>query len=251
MILLSSPFIIIDELTDKINELNSELSSSIDSINTNINAISTDLTEVAANVSINNTASSTGTLSQKLSSIYNQIGDTTSTGGTAVNGNIMAKLNTLLLNSCSTIVAGDAHTLYNPVTSATPFSLASGDTFYLSGTSGYSFQSGPSAFLNKWSFTPKRSGKVRLTATMKTVTTSVQVGVIVTKGKAKSDSSNQVAATDRIGTTSYTTKTVDFEVQKGAVYYMTIGITSRGYSGNSYISSLKITYDIQTDAEII
>lgn len=58
---MSSPFIIIDEIEDKIDEINTGLSSTLSTINTNI-------TTVINNTAVNNTASTTGTLSQKMSS---------------------------------------------------------------------------------------------------------------------------------------------------------------------------------------
>lgn len=103
--------ILLNELTDKINELNSDLESDINSINSNVTAVGSSLsskidalsTDLSASVNTvktatatNNTASLTGTLSQKLSYIANTlIGTTGATGGTDTTGTVMAKLNTL------------------------------------------------------------------------------------------------------------------------------------------------------------
>ena len=87
MITLSSPFIIIDEIETKLNELNNSLGTTIDTINENVNAVNENVAEVKSdvadvkssidemtvNVAINNTASTTGTLSQKLSSVISTI----------------------------------------------------------------------------------------------------------------------------------------------------------------------------------
>lgn len=65
---MSSPFIIIDEIEDKINEINSGLSSTLSTINTNVNTIVTKVGNIETYTKGNNTASTTGTLSQKISS---------------------------------------------------------------------------------------------------------------------------------------------------------------------------------------
>lgn len=104
--------ILLNELTDRINELNSDLESDINAINSNVTTVGSSLsskidalgTDLSASVNTvktatatNNTASLTGTLSQKLSYIANSlIGTTGATGGTATAGTIMAKLNKLL-----------------------------------------------------------------------------------------------------------------------------------------------------------
>lgn len=88
--------ILLDELSSKIDELNYGLSSSIELVDAKIDVISSDLSDVSTNVAINNTASTTGTLSQKLTAIYNQIGSTSSSGGSSTNGSVMSKLNSLL-----------------------------------------------------------------------------------------------------------------------------------------------------------
>lgn len=104
--------ILLNELTDRINELNSDLESDINAINSNVTTVGSSLsskidalgTDLSASVNTvktatatNNTASLTGTLSQKLSYIANSlIGTTNATGGTATTGTVMAKLNKLL-----------------------------------------------------------------------------------------------------------------------------------------------------------
>ena len=99
--------ILLNELTDKINELNSDLESDINAINSNvttvgsnlsskIDALSTSVGTVKTATATNNNASLTGTLSQKLSYIANTlIGTTGATGGTDTTGTVMAKLNVL------------------------------------------------------------------------------------------------------------------------------------------------------------
>ena len=90
------------EIEDKLDEINSGLSSDISSLNTMLSTINTDLSTVKTNVATNNAASSTGALSQKLSWIGNSlIGATNATGGSTTAGTVMAKLNALL-----NIVAG-------------------------------------------------------------------------------------------------------------------------------------------------
>lgn len=108
---MSSPFIIIDEIEEKLTELNNNISNTLSTINSNINTINTNVNTVSrdfgtANTNINaiktataanTTASATGTLSSKLSWIGNSlIGATNNTGGTATTGTVFAKLNILM-----------------------------------------------------------------------------------------------------------------------------------------------------------
>lgn len=105
--------ILLDELSSKIDELNYGLSSSIELVDAKIDVISSDLSDVSTNVAINNTASTTGTLSQKLTAIYNQIGSTNSSGGSSTNGSIMSKLNSLLTPKVVTSIYKNQNYSYN------------------------------------------------------------------------------------------------------------------------------------------
>lgn len=108
---MSSPFIVIDEISQKLNELNSSISSTLSTINTNVNTINRDVGTANTNINTANTninaiktataasttANSSGTLSQKLSWIGNSlIGATNNTGGTNTAGTAMAKLNIII-----------------------------------------------------------------------------------------------------------------------------------------------------------
>lgn len=79
---MSSPFIVIDEITTKINELNTSLTTKIDNVNSNISTLLT-------NTGVNNTASTTGTLSQKISSTISNTAATTTENSS---GTLSAKL---------------------------------------------------------------------------------------------------------------------------------------------------------------
>lgn len=111
---MSSPFIVIDEISQKLNELNSSISSTLSTINTNVNTINRDLGTANTNINTANTninaiktatassttANASGTLSQKLSWIGNSlIGATGNTGGSATAGTVMGKLNALLVGN--------------------------------------------------------------------------------------------------------------------------------------------------------
>lgn len=112
MIILSSPFIIIDEIEEKLKDIKSWLETQLSSINAMINEVKTTLNTVKTETAKNNTANATGTLSQKLTYIAaTLLGTTTSTGGSATSGTMMAKLNELLKTpqtSLYTVVTGDA-----------------------------------------------------------------------------------------------------------------------------------------------
>lgn len=102
---MSSPFIIIDEITEKINEMNTSLTTKIDTISSNT-------TTIINNTKVNNTASGTGSLSQKLSWIGNTlIGATGQTGGSATAGTVMAKLNAAITNTAATTTENSSGTL--------------------------------------------------------------------------------------------------------------------------------------------
>jgi hypothetical protein len=87
-------------------ETSQEIKSTVNTINTNASTAATKATAAANdasaaknNTATNNTASGTGTLSQKLSWIGNTlIGATNQTGGSATAGTVMAKLNAIIAN---------------------------------------------------------------------------------------------------------------------------------------------------------
>lgn len=118
---MSSPFIIIDEITSKINEMNTSLTTKIDNLigatgNTGGTAsagtVMAKLNAIITNTTTNNTASNTGALSQKLSYISNSlIGATGNTGGTASAGTAMAKLNATISNTAATTTENSSGTL--------------------------------------------------------------------------------------------------------------------------------------------
>ena len=109
---MSSPFIIIDEITEKIDEINTSLTTKIDTISGNT-------TTIINNTKVNNTASGTGSLSQKLSWIGNTlIGATGHTGGSATAGTVMAKLNAAITNTATNNTASTTGTLSQKISSA-------------------------------------------------------------------------------------------------------------------------------------
>lgn len=90
---MSSPFIIIDEITNEIENVNSKIAE----VKTVADTISSNVNNIKTYTATNNSASATGTLSQKLSWIGNSlIGATGNTGGSTTAGTIMAKLNAII-----------------------------------------------------------------------------------------------------------------------------------------------------------
>lgn len=90
---MSSPFIVIDEITTKMNEINSSLTTKIDTIDNIVDTISSNTTTIINNTKTNNTASSTGTLSQKLSST---IANTATNNTASKTGTLSQKLSYLV-----------------------------------------------------------------------------------------------------------------------------------------------------------
>ena len=102
---MSNPFIIVDEIEELLNDMNDDLTATINTVNNNVNT-------VINNTKINNTASGTGSLSQKLSWIGNTlIGATGQTGGSATAGTVMAKLNAAITNTAATTTENSSGTL--------------------------------------------------------------------------------------------------------------------------------------------
>lgn len=254
--------ILLSEIEDKLSELNSSLSSKIDSINTNTNTVNSNVsaikttvdniyskvdTEVASiltNTNTNNTASLTGTLSQKLSYIANSlIGAVNQTGGLYNSGTINAKLATIILNNCTSFVAGDNVVKYNPITSEMVRFVAAGtstaESFKYDGNTHY--------ISNKegvYSFTANRNGTVKITHNNKQ-----QYGgatfVISTSENMKSTSS--YVATSSMGRNSTVTLTVD--VKEGTKYYLDFIFSSTNYAVECTI--LKVSYDISTNTSLL
>ena len=112
---MSSPFIVIDEITTKMNEINSSLTTKIDTI--------------SSNTAVNNTASSTGTLSQKLTHLCQQLGTSSdsASSGTTSGGTAMSKLNAILSKLSSGVTADNVYAGYG--TDITLASLSSAKTF--------------------------------------------------------------------------------------------------------------------------
>ena len=226
--MLSNPFIIIDEISQKLNEINSNISSTLSTINTNINSVKTDVssvktvcnniydkvdTEISSlltNTNTNNTANLTGTLSQKLSYIANNlIGAVSQTGGTYNSGTVNAKLATILLNMDSTtFTAGTNVTKYNPITSSTTFAPTDSLVGYNSQNYNLSDKVG------QYNFKANRNGTVRIT-----ITTTNNYGCNRFIIATSSSSSDDIVyfCSENINNT---TKTIDFDVQKGTTYYL-------------------------------
>lgn len=256
MIVLSSPFIVIDEISQKLNELNSSISSTLSTINTNVSSIKTDISSVKSvcdniyakvdteiesvltNTNTNNTANLTGTLSQKLSYIANNlVGAVNQTGGTYNSGTVNAKLATILLNmNSTTFTAGTNITKYNPITSTTLFSPTSnkisynGADFYLSDKIG------------KYNFKANRDGTVRIT-----ITTTNIYGCnrfIIAKDSAYNDIVYYYSEN-----INNTTETIDFNVENGTTYYLDFLFCSRSH--DTECTQLKVSYNININASLI
>ena len=89
--------ILLGEISDLINDVNSNINERITDVKSIVDAIHSDVSEIKKATNTNNTALSTGTLSQKISWIGSDlIGTTNNTGGTPSAGTIMAKLNAIL-----------------------------------------------------------------------------------------------------------------------------------------------------------
>lgn len=74
---MSSPFIIINEIEELLNDMNDGLTSTLSTINTNVNTIKTDVGAVKSATAVNNTASKTGVLSAKSAYIISLLENST------------------------------------------------------------------------------------------------------------------------------------------------------------------------------
>ena len=74
---MSSPFIIINEIEELLNDMNDGLTSTLSTINTNVNTIKTDVSAVKSATAVNNTASKTGVLSAKSAYIISLLENST------------------------------------------------------------------------------------------------------------------------------------------------------------------------------
>lgn len=272
--MLSNPFIIIDEISQKLNEINSSISSTLSTINTNINSVKTDVssvktvcnniydkvdTEISSlltNTNTNNTANLTGTLSQKLSYIANNlIGAVSQTGGTYNTGTVNAKLATLILNLDSTkFVAGTVFTKYNPVTSALGLPTTSSgynSQWIYKTVNDYNSESDVYVYIYEntdFSFKPNKSGTVRMTVTGTSYSSTYYLVVYVTTTSGYSNNAHNGAKVTFTSTTS-TTKTVDFDVVAGTTYYIKCAKKEYSYAGD--VSSIKISYSLSTDTTLL
>lgn len=83
--------IVLNEITELLNNVNSELSTDIssvksvvDTISTNVNTANANINAIKTNTAANNTASATGTLSQKMTYIINNVNRVYVTGNSLV-----------------------------------------------------------------------------------------------------------------------------------------------------------------------
>lgn len=74
---MSSPFIIINEIEELLNDMNDGLTSTLSTINTNVNTIKTDVSAVKSATATNNTPSKTGVLSAKSAYIISLLENST------------------------------------------------------------------------------------------------------------------------------------------------------------------------------
>lgn len=258
---MSNSVIIIDEVEEKLNNLNSNLSSKIDSINTNTNTINsnisivkttidniyskidTEISSLLSNTNANNTANLTGTLSQKLTYIANNlIGAANQTGGSYNTGTINAKLATLLLNTDSTtFTAGTNITKYNPITSSTTISYTSTEIYYPE-TEQYYYVSNKKG---KYSFIANRNGSVQIT-----ITTTNNYGCnrfIVATGE-NYDGGNDILYFYG-SSINNETKTINLNVKKGTKYYLDFLFCSENY--NTVCTNLKVSYNININTSLL
>lgn len=253
--------ILLSEIEDKLSELNSNLSSKINSINTNTNTVNSNVSaikttvdniyskvdsEVAnilTNTNTNNTASLTGTLSQKLSYIANNlIGAANQTGGTYNSGTLNAKLATLILNNSeTTFTAGTNITKYNPITSSTTISYTSTRIYYPE-TEQYYYVSNKKG---KYSFIANRNGSVQIT-----ITTTNNYGCnrfIVATGE-NYDNGNDILYFYGSNINNET-KTINLNVKKETKYYLDFLFCSENY--NTVCTNLKVSYNININTSLL
>ena len=149
---MSSPFIVIDEITSKINEMNTSLTTKIDNLigatgNTGgsttagtvmakLNKVITDTTTILTNTNTNNTASTSGTLSQKVSSAISNTAATTTENSS---GTLSAKLTYLINRRDRFYLAGSTNlkTITTNLTSSATTKNSTNTSTAYSGYTGY------------------------------------------------------------------------------------------------------------------
>lgn len=129
--------IVLNEITELLNSVNSGITSSLSTINSNVNTIKTNVASILDNTKANNTASTTGTLSQKISSA---ISNTAATITENSSGTLSAKLTYLINRRNRGVKAGTTNfkTLTsNLTTGTTSISRNATQTVYSSYTSEF------------------------------------------------------------------------------------------------------------------
>lgn len=240
---MSSSFIVIDEIEEALNTVSSTLTSNISAVKTVVDSIST-------NVATNNTASTTGTLSQKISSA---ISNTAATTTENASGTLSAKL-TYLINRRDKIVTPGSTNLKT---------LNSSGSVSVGGKWGDAKQTTISANGSTYSCYVKYSGKYRayftasLTWTNYTPDTMIaprgskQTGTATGVVKVTHASSNATTEhTVKIveaqqANASAATKTVDFPAQAGDVVQMFVKLseTSDIYDNCSEAATRPYVFD--------
>lgn len=243
--------------------------ASVQTVNTTVNTINTNASTAVSNTAYSATASSTGSLSQKLAYIISTlVGATNSTGGTTTAGTVMAKLNALLTWFTGTWTAARAgyidnvrsYTITNNTASTT--GILSQKLSYLAEHSGNiyvvasstrqenkissqvdvdsycGYQSYPLSRL--MSFTCLSSGTVRMSVSAKQLISSstnvcnFQIYDITTASQvAYLDMGSNVA--------TFTVKTVDFPFIEGHTYGIAMGRTN-GDTAGRYVSCNDLTF---------
>ena len=129
--------IVLNEITELLNSVNSGITSSLSTINSNVNTIKTNVASILDNTKANNTASTTGTLSQKISSAISNTAATTTENSS---GTLSAKLTYLINRRNRGVKAGTTNfkTLAsNLTTGTTSMSRNATQTVYSSYTSEF------------------------------------------------------------------------------------------------------------------
>ena len=261
--------ILLDELSEKINSLNNGLTNTVASINNNVNEVKntvnniyskvdTEIVSVLTNTNTNNTGSLTGTLSQKLTTIANSlVGAVNGTGGTYNQGTVHAKLATIILNQCTSFVAGNSIVKYEPIKTKTKFTNTSSYIIY-------NYDSGSSKQFYIQTINPyktdviKRNGTVRISFSGSSQYYEEYFGnvspyLIISKQplNPKNNYSSSVIISyfnelnDKI-------KTVDIDVSVGNVLYFNIASPAPyAQAYDYYVNSLKVSYDIVTNTNIL
>ena len=235
--------IVLNEITELLNSVNSSLSTSISNVKSVVDTISSNTTTIINNTKVNNTASEGGSLSQKLASIisYTKTNNTASTTGT-----LSQKISSAIANTAATTTESSSGTLSAKLTylinrrnrgikpGSTNFkifttSLTSASTVANTTTRQEAYSNYTSGYIAAY------NGRYRVycTATV-TVTDMRSVGVTgvleiyIDNSLVKS---KNIVTQDKKGTSASTTVTEDILLGVGQMVTMRLAAVSVGVTG--------------------